>query len=88
MAWPFVALIRSAAQSPLVRDLGAVGLAALGAFCVISFGSGLVFSLSALPLALLLGLVRGLRTTPAETFADVPDPLVRAEPGLPSPTAP
>jgi len=36
---------------------------------------------------LLLGLVRGVHTTPAATFADVPDPLV-AEPGLPSPTAP
>jgi hypothetical protein len=64
-------LVRDRRQTHAARDLGIVCLIAFAAFSVMSFASGIAFSsVATIEMAILLGLVRGMRATPGETFAD------------------
>lgn len=80
LAWPFWQVFRDRRQSQLARDFALLCLAALCGFCILSFGFGIVFSLSALPMAFLAGLARGMATTPGATLVDVGDPLLAPQP--------
>ena len=79
LGWHFVRLVRDEKQSQLVRDFAIVGLAAWIGFIALSIGFGITFSLSALPMALLVGLARGMGETPGATFLDRETPEVTAE---------
>jgi O-antigen ligase len=68
----FRLLARDPRQGRAARDVGIVGLLATGAFAVVSMFNGVVTS-PAVAFAVLLGLARGMTTTPGATFLDRPE---------------
>jgi O-antigen ligase len=70
--WSFWLLARDPRQGRAARDVGIVGLLAVGAFTVVSMFNGVVTS-PAVAFAVLLGLARGMTTTPGATFLDRPE---------------
>jgi len=75
MARPTWDLARDRRQSDAARMLGLLGLIALVSFNVMSLASGIAFSsVGTVPTAILLGLIRGVRTTPRASFVDRPAP--------------
>jgi O-antigen ligase len=71
--WSFWRLACDRRQVRAARDVGIIGMLAVGAFTVVSAFNGVVTSPAA-AFAVLLGLARGMTTTPQATFLDRPQP--------------
>ncbi|HEY0416377.1 MAG TPA: hypothetical protein VGC78_08320 [Gaiellaceae bacterium] len=65
-----LALMRDPEQSRRARDVGYVGLLVSGAYVVIAMFNDAVFASSAVAVAVLFGLVRGMSQTPGRTWVD------------------
>lgn len=61
---------RDPRQTLAARRFGALALGALGAFVVMSFLSGIIFSVPSVLMGILLGMMRGMRASPGATFLD------------------
>jgi len=70
MLVPFVPLASSHNQTSRTRGFGVVCLFAFCAYLVMSFFDGVVFIVAGLPMAALVGLARGMKSTPEATFID------------------
>jgi len=66
-----LSLWRDRRQSIAVRDFGIIATAAVTSFAGMSLLNGVAFSVSAIPLAVLLGLVRSMSRLPGQTALDV-----------------
>jgi len=75
-------LCRDRRQSDAVRAYGLLATAAVASFVGMSLLSGLVFSVSTIPLAVLVGLARSMSRLPEHTALDVPQRDVAVEPPL------
>ena len=69
----FRRLARDPRQGRAARDVGIIGILAVGAFAVVSTFNGVVTTPAA-AFAVLLGLARGMTATPGATFLDGPEP--------------
>jgi O-antigen ligase len=63
-------LHRDPLQTSRARAVGAIALGAVAAFVIISFLNSIVFYAAAIEFAILLGLVRGMASTPGRTCFD------------------
>jgi O-antigen ligase len=73
LAWMFASAIRlwrDPRHSRVARDVGAVGVITCAAFIVLSLFNGVLFAPASIAVALLIGLIRGMRATPGTTWAD------------------